>query len=85
LTVDPAPEVVEAEVLVNGAVAGSNRARVDADEAARIVSALLRAAGERLEAGDLIIAGSIVQVAVAAGDEVVVRLGEVGQVRVTLS
>jgi 2-keto-4-pentenoate hydratase len=40
---------------------------------------------EHLEPGDRIIAGSILHVPVAAGDDVVVDLGELGDVRLTIS
>jgi 2-keto-4-pentenoate hydratase len=38
----------------------------------------------RLEAGDRLIMGSIVQVAVAPGDEVVAELGALGRVRLEI-
>jgi hypothetical protein len=76
---EPPPELVGAEVRINGLQAGSKRARVDAGEAAQITAALLAAVGERLEVGDRIICGSLVQVPVAPGDEVVAALGELGE------
>ena len=76
---EPPPDLVEAEIRINGSPAGSNRARVDPAEAARIAAELLAAVGERLEHGDRIICGSLVQVPVAPGDEVVAALGELGE------
>ena len=81
---EPPPRTVSAAVLVNGEVADSAEQPVDAAEAARIAAELLAGVGERLEPGDRIIAGSLVQVPVAAGDEIAVDLGELGQVRVTI-
>jgi 2-keto-4-pentenoate hydratase len=69
-------------VLINGEVVEAGEQRVDPAETARIARELLGAAGERLEPGDCIIAGSLVQVPVAPGDEVAADLGEVGQVDV---
>ena len=43
------------------------------------------AAGEQLRAGDLLITGSLVQVRVAAGDEVVADLGALGSVGLSLT
>jgi 2-keto-4-pentenoate hydratase len=63
-------------------VADSGEQRVDPGDTARIARELLGAAGERLEPGDYIIAGSLVQVPVAAGDRVAADLGELGQIDV---
>jgi 2-keto-4-pentenoate hydratase len=41
---------------------------------------VLEAAGERLQAGDQIITGSVVQVPLAAGDEVVAEIDGIGSV-----
>jgi len=69
-------------VLINGEVVDAGEQRVDPAETARIARELLGAAGERLEPRDCIIAGSLVQVPVAPGDEVAADLGELGQVDV---
>jgi 2-keto-4-pentenoate hydratase len=79
---EPPPEVVHARVLIDGELVESGEQRVDPTETARIARDLLGAAGERLEPGDYIIAGSLVQVPVAPGDEVAADLGELGQVNV---
>jgi 2-keto-4-pentenoate hydratase len=79
---EPPPDVVEAEIRINGVRAGSNRPRVDPAEAARIAAELLAAVDERLEPADRIICGSLVQVAVSAGNEVVAGLGGLGEVGV---
>jgi hypothetical protein len=83
LHAEPPPDVVRAVVSVNGAVAGEGEKRVDPLETARVVSELLRAVGEQLRAGDLIIAGSIVQIPVEVGD-VIVELESVGAIGVRL-
>jgi 2-keto-4-pentenoate hydratase len=50
----------------------------------RTTAWLLGAIGERLRAGDWIITGAIVQVAVASGDAVVADFGRLGQARVAI-
>lgn len=82
---EPRPGEVEARVLINGTVRAAMAARVDFPETARTVRRLFGAVGETVETGDLVIAGSLLHVPVAAGDEVVVDLGELGQVGVTIS
>jgi 2-keto-4-pentenoate hydratase len=77
---EPPAAVVEAKLWINDAVAGSAEEQVDAAETARIAGELLAGVGERLEPGDRIIAGSLAQVPVAPGDEVVADLGELGRV-----
>ena len=46
---------------------------------------LLGAMGERLEAGDRIITGSVVQVPVRPGDRVTADLGSLGRVELTVT
>jgi 2-keto-4-pentenoate hydratase len=82
LRTEPPPEVVRARVLINGKATEAGEQRVDPAETARIARELLGAVGERLEPGDCIIAGSLVHVPVAAGDEVAADLGELGQIDV---
>jgi 2-keto-4-pentenoate hydratase len=41
--------------------------------------------GERLQAGDRLITGAVVQLAVAPGDEVIADLGELGRRAVTIA
>jgi 2-keto-4-pentenoate hydratase len=78
------PPNVEARIVVNGEVRGSAEATPDPGAAVERAALLLAAAGERLEAGDRIITGAVVQVPVAQGDEVVVDLGELGQLDVRI-
>ena len=56
----------------------------DLEERVDVVAYWLAAAGERLEPGDWIITGSIVQVPVAPGDEVAVEIGELGRLEVSI-
>jgi 2-keto-4-pentenoate hydratase len=62
------------------------KGRVDFDVAERVaaVAYWLAAVGERLEPGDRIITGSIVQVPVTPGDDVVVELAELGRLTVSI-
>jgi 2-keto-4-pentenoate hydratase len=81
----PAVEGVRAGLVVNGRLAAS--AAVAGDVADRVGAAgrLLRAMGERLEAGDRIITGSVVQVPVGAGDQVVADFGPLGRVPLSVA
>jgi 2-keto-4-pentenoate hydratase len=83
---DAAVDGVEAVVRVNGEERERAPAKVDLAATIGLVADLLDAAGELLEAGDVIICGSLTpQVPVAAGDEVSVDLGVLGQVDLKLS
>jgi catechol 2,3-dioxygenase-like lactoylglutathione lyase family enzyme len=57
----------------------------DLAELVRVVARLLGAMGERLQTGDRIITGSVVQVAVRPGDEVVADLGDLGRVELVVA
>jgi 2-keto-4-pentenoate hydratase len=76
---------VEVSVFVNGEQRASGRSPVDAGDRVRTASRLLGAIGEQLRAGDWIITGAVVQVAVTPGDEVAADFGSLGQARVTIS
>jgi 2-keto-4-pentenoate hydratase len=49
------------------------------------VGRLLDSAGERLQAGDSLITGSVVQIRVEPGDEVIADLGPLGRAAATVS
>jgi 2-keto-4-pentenoate hydratase len=85
LTCERMPPRVTGRLIVGGAVRDSAPASADYGELVRSVAVLLGRLGERLRAGDLLITGTVVQVAVAAGDEVVADLGPVGSVGLTLT
>ena len=74
-----------ARLIVGGQTRAS--ASVDIDVAARVraVARVLGAIGEHLRAGDRVITGSVVQVAIAPGDEVIADLGRLGQVAATIA
>jgi 2-keto-4-pentenoate hydratase len=81
----PALEGVRAGLVVNGRLLAS--APVAGDVAGRVGAAgrLLRAMGERLEAGDRVITGSVVQVPVGVGDQVVAEFGPLGRVQLSVA
>jgi hypothetical protein len=78
----PAP--LRARVLVDGEVRAEGTAVYEPALLERVAE-LLRSAGERLEPGDRVITGSIVQVPLAAGNEVEVELGDLGRLGVTIN
>jgi 2-keto-4-pentenoate hydratase len=80
-TTEPRPDAFTARVVVNGEVRGETTGTVDVEKTVRIARRLLPTVGEELRPGDRIIAGSILQVPVAPGDEVIVDLGPLGRVR----
>jgi 2-keto-4-pentenoate hydratase len=73
----------EGRLIVNGEVRASAAASQDIVERVRSVAALLGAVGECLCAGDRLITGSVVQVPIARGDEVIADIGPLGQVSLT--
>ena len=75
---------VRARLLVNGEVRADAASEADLAELVQVVARLLGAIGERLQAGDRIITGSVVQVAVRPGDEVVADLGDLGRVELVV-
>jgi 2-keto-4-pentenoate hydratase len=74
-------ESVEARLIVNGALRASAEAPSDFTDRVRAAARILGAVGERLQAGDRIITGSVVQVALEPGDEVIAELGGLGRLR----
>ncbi len=73
-----------AKLVVNGEVRAAAPVLTDLTERVLAAARLLAAAGERLQSGDRIITGSIVQEPVGQGDEVVADLGSLGALRVTI-
>jgi 2-keto-4-pentenoate hydratase len=74
----------DARSVVNGEVRAGAPARVDHEATVSIVARLLAAAGERLQRGDRILAGSLTQVAVRPGDTVAAEVDGIGRVAVTI-
>jgi hypothetical protein len=81
---DVLPRGVEGALVVNGERRATGPAPSDVAERVAAVGRVLDAAGERLEAGDRVITGLIVNTPVAAGDEVVAELGPLGRVTVRI-
>ncbi len=76
---------LEAKLIVNGDVRDAAPVPDDLPDRIRAAAGLLTSVGEQLQAGDRIITGSIVQVPIEVGDEVVADLGSLGAVSVRIS
>jgi 2-keto-4-pentenoate hydratase len=66
-------------------VSGTDPRLVAALTAQRAVAELLGAVGERLQADDRLITGSVVRIPIEPGDEVVADLGPLGRAAATVS
>jgi 2-keto-4-pentenoate hydratase len=75
----PAGEV-EGRLLVDGEVRARGEVVRDVVEAVCAAATVLAATGERLQAGDHLITGAIVQIPVRPGDQVTADLGPLGRV-----
>ena len=80
-----APPSGEARLVVNGDLRDGGP--LEAELASRVpaTARILAAVGERLEPGDLIITGSVVQVPLAPGDEVEADFGALGRVHLRIA
>jgi 2-keto-4-pentenoate hydratase len=76
---------VDASLIVNGECRASGVAVHDIADLVCSVAAILGFMGERLQAGDRMIMGSIVQVSVSPDDEVIAELGGLGRVQLTVA
>ena len=76
---------IEGRLIVNGELRASAAAPHDYADLLLAVAALLDAVGERLQAGDRMIMGSVVQVPIAAGDDVIADLGTLGRVGLAIA
>lgn len=74
----PADANFNGQLIVNGQLRAEAVASRDFAELVRSAAALLGAMGERLQAGDRLITGAVVQLRVEPGDEVVADLGPLG-------
>jgi 2-keto-4-pentenoate hydratase len=82
----PAPvDDAEGRLIVNGEVRDSAPMAQDYGGIVLVVAQLLGAVGERLQAGDRLITGSVVQVPIKRGDDVVADLGPLGRVAAAVS
>jgi 2-keto-4-pentenoate hydratase len=75
----------EARLVVNGEVRAAAPARADHRATVEGLARVLEAVGERLEPGDRILTGSVVQVPVAPGDHVVAEIDGLGCAETTLN
>jgi len=82
----PRPGVkTEGSLVVNGEVHATAPAAEGYLELVRAVAVVLDAMGERLRAGDRLITGSVVQVPLQPGDEVLADLGALGRVQLSIA
>jgi 2-keto-4-pentenoate hydratase len=79
------PEDADGRLLVNGEVRASAPAPADFADRVCAAARLLATVGEGLCAGDRLITGSVVQVAVQSGDHVVADLGPLGRVAAAIA
>jgi hypothetical protein len=79
------PEGVEGRLVVNAEIVAAGPSASDLADKVRAAGRILVSVGERLEVGDLIITGSIVQVPVVPGDDVGADLGPLGRVRLRIA
>jgi 2-keto-4-pentenoate hydratase len=79
------PNDVAGALVVDGVTLARAAVERDHAEKARAVAALLDAVGEELRAGDSLITGSVVQVEVRPGSQVVADFGELGRVALSLA
>jgi 2-keto-4-pentenoate hydratase len=70
----------EGRLTVNGELRAAAPIDADFDGLVAAVGELLSELGERLEPGDRLITGSVVQVPLAVGDRVIADLGPLGSV-----
>jgi 2-keto-4-pentenoate hydratase len=76
-----APPRLEARAFVDGGLREAATTRLDMKERLRAAARVLASVGERLEEGDRVITGSIVQIPVERGEQVEADLGVLGRVR----
>jgi hypothetical protein len=83
--VDALPPGLEGRLVVNRAPRAAGSAPDDVAGRVGAIGRVLEAVGERLQPGDRIITGLIVNTPVAPGDEVAAELGELGRVMLRLA
>ena len=79
------PSRTDATLVVNGVVQATAPVAEDFAATLKRVATVLDGVGERLRPGDRLITGSVIQVPVSAGDEVVADFGQLGHVRVAIA
>ena len=81
----PADGRINGRLVVNGSVRGEAAASPDFADLVRSVAVLLGSMGERLQAGDCLITGAVVQLPVAPGNEVAADFGPLGRTVVAIA
>jgi 2-keto-4-pentenoate hydratase len=76
---------INGRLVVNGRVRGAAVASPDFGDLVRSVAVLLGAMGERLQAGDCLMTGAVVQAPIAPGDEVAADFGSLGRAVVAIA
>ena len=79
------PDPFEARLTVNGTAHRPDRPPDPFPATVEVVARHLAAVGERLLPGDRIIAGAVINVPVAAGDEIVVDMGPLGRLEAAIA
>jgi hypothetical protein len=79
------PTRMQGALIVNGERRDAGPAPTDITDRIAGVGRLLAAVGERLQPGDRVITGLIVNTPVGPGDEVIAELGELGRVGLTIA
>lgn len=75
---------VHGSLVVNGKVEASAAGPDDLTGRIAAAARILAAVGERIEVGDRLLTGSIVQVPITPGDELMADLGDLGSVRLSI-
>jgi 2-keto-4-pentenoate hydratase len=73
------------ELIINGQRRAAAQTCQNFAELVRSIAVLLGSVGERLQAGDCLITGAVVQLPVRYGDEVIADLGVLGRIGVTIA
>jgi 2-keto-4-pentenoate hydratase len=79
------PTELEASLVVGGETRAHARADPDLNARLRAVARLLAAAGERLQPGDWVLTGNVVQVPLAPGGGAVADFGTLGRVGIVIA
>jgi 2-keto-4-pentenoate hydratase len=76
---------VEGRLIINGEVRAAAPAALDFADRVCATARLLGAVGQQLQAGDRVITGSVVQVGIERGDDVIADVGVLGRVGVAVA
>jgi 2-keto-4-pentenoate hydratase len=81
----PPEEGAEGSLVIDGEVRESAPMKLDFAELVLVAARLLGAVGERLQPGDRLITGSVVQVPIHPGDDVIAQLGTLGRTHLSIN